>query len=228
MFITGFGLIRKSLMQVLTIRGNRILLGLLTLLISSTYYLALTANVSLSNFFLHNSASFIIGQIGLSLFNAIFAAFAIVLLVDLLKQKQQRSTTNIFQTGLSLGASIITTGCYVCGSLLIPGIGVAAGLAFLPFGGLEIKIATLILLSYSVYDLSKKKQGLCAIPARKMITIKLQDQIILSINLKAWQRFTPAFLVYSATALIFILPGIIVPNSHFVNPPFQYQCELVN
>ena len=52
-----------------------------------------------------------------------------------------------------LGA--LSMGCPVCGGFLLPLLGIAAGLSIFPFQGLELKIAALLLFSFSIYQSSR-------------------------------------------------------------------------
>lgn len=62
------------------------------------------------------------------------------------------------ESGLSSGgtiASVMATGCSSCGISILSLIGIAGGLTFLPFGGIELGFIGLLLLLFSIYWTSK-------------------------------------------------------------------------
>ena len=58
-------------------------------------------------------------------------------------------------SGSGVLAGAFASGCPVCGSLLLPFIGVSSGLAALPFRGLELKMLSLSLMFISTYFVLK-------------------------------------------------------------------------
>ncbi len=58
-------------------------------------------------------------------------------------------------TGSGALAGAFASGCPVCGSLLLPLIGISGGLGVFPFGGLELKALAVSLMLVSTYFVTK-------------------------------------------------------------------------
>ncbi|MEO6728853.1 MAG: hypothetical protein ABIM99_02930 [Candidatus Dojkabacteria bacterium] len=193
-------------------------------LLMALYYAALLRVSSFETFIQSNSPAFVILQIVFSILNSVLSALAIVLIIELTRKQKQSGNMNIFQTAISLFISIGTTGCYVCGSILLPSFGIAASFAALPFGGLEIKFITTLLLIYSLNDLQKKVRGICKIYKIKTIQFKYNDEVKFQFNIKEWGNYRPILVTFSFVALIFALPLITSPLGFKINDPKMYSC----
>lgn len=206
-------------------RMNLVIFAVATLAMAAMYYYALTMSVPFDVFIHSNSPAFVILQILFSIGNSVAGAVSIVLIIELFRIQKQIGKTNIFQSTLSLFISVATTGCYVCGSILLPTLGLAASFAALPLGGLEIKVITLVLLVYSINDLNNKLLGICKVYNDRFVKLKLDD-ISLELNLKRIFQLKPTFITLGLVSLIFVLP-VILP--HFIkgglNDPTQYSCS---
>ena len=66
-------------------------------------------------------------------------------------------------SGSGVLAGAFASGCPVCGSLLLPLIGISGGLAAFPFRGLELKALAVSLMVISTYFVlkSNNKRNLC-------------------------------------------------------------------
>jgi hypothetical protein len=60
---------------------------------------------------------------------------------------------------------LFTSGCAVCYPLIISFLGIPSALALLPFGGIELQVLSILLLSLSIYFVSRSilKYNLCKI-----------------------------------------------------------------
>lgn len=78
--------------------------------------------------------------------------------VSILLQKFRMKAKVLKESSLS-GSSVLAgafaSGCPVCGSLLLPLIGISSGLAAFPFRGLELKALALALMLISTYFVLK-------------------------------------------------------------------------
>jgi len=202
---------------------NRIVFVILSLALLGFYYLALTRSVSLPIFIESNSPIFIGLQIILSIINSILGAASIILLLELLKLQKLGGKLSFIQTVSSLFISIATTGCYVCGSIFLPSLGIASGFAALPIGGLEVKIITILLLIFSINDLTKKLLGICIVYEDYMLVVKLDENEI-KFNLKHLFALRPALITGFLILLIFILP-LILPKTSLINSTSIYSCK---
>ena len=85
---------------------------------------------------------------------SILFGFNVSVLVHKFRMKAKIAKENILSgTGVIAGA--FASGCPVCGSLLLPLIGVSSGLAAFPFRGLELKALALSLMLASTYFVLK-------------------------------------------------------------------------
>jgi hypothetical protein len=94
------------------------------------------------------------------------------MLFEVVKEKKKTSKTSFLQTFASLLFSAAATGCSVCSAFLLPLLGIAASLTAMPFGGLEIKLLSALLLLYTIYEYAKITSGLCKVPKEKAVSFK--------------------------------------------------------
>jgi hypothetical protein len=179
--------------------------------VSILYYLALTSNIDFQTFAKVNSTVYVISQIVLSLLNAILIGLSLAMFLYVFRQRLvQTNNFNVIQTLGSLFLSIFTTGCYVCGSILLPVVGITTSFATLPFGGLEIKFLTILMLLYSIREFSKSILQICEI--KKYKTYKLAGTVSnLTFNLSFFDKLKPFVITLTFVVLIFSLPYIL-PN----------------
>jgi len=84
------------------------------------------------------------------------------------------------QSGTVLGGTVgaFAAACPVCGAFLLSLIGVSGGLASLPFNGLELKVASLLLIIISLWLIARRirnpqcKDGTCPAPEVAYYTTK--------------------------------------------------------
>ena len=70
-----------------------------------------------------------------------------------------------FMVGGSSLLGIIGSGCASCGLPILAFLGLSGAIFYLPFQGLELSVLAIILLSVSLYSLTKQnaKQEVCAV-----------------------------------------------------------------
>jgi len=189
------------------------------------YYFALIQSAPFEVFIKSNSPTFVTLQIIFSILNSLVGAVSVLLLIELFRIQKKVGGTNGLQSIVALFISVATTGCYVCGSILLPGLGLAASFTAMPFGGLEVKILTLLLLIYSVRDLNKKLLGTCKIYQDRFIVLKVNEDKRFRFNLKRLLELQPTFITFSFIILIFALPSILPSvTTASINDPNQYIC----
>jgi len=109
--------------------------------------------------------SFLITHIVLQIILAVLFGINLGVLVErlLLAQQIQGKTLGIGTIGAFLG--LLVSGCAACGITLASFLGLASIVAALPFYGIEIKIAGIVLLLYATYKLLEPIA--CKIPTRR-------------------------------------------------------------
>jgi len=218
------GKITDNIFALLKDKLNLVLFIIFSSLILGSYYLAIVKIIPFESFLKSNSTLFIILQILFSITNAVLAGLSITMIVELFKKQKSSNNLNIAQTVLSLLISIGTSGCYICGSILVPSFGIASSFASLPFGGVEIKIITMLLLIYSINDLNNKLNGTCKI-YRDSFVILLFENMSLKFNLKYFLQLKPAVITFSMIFVIFALPLLFSASSFNINDPKIYSCN---
>lgn len=143
-------------------------------LFNATQFILLTRATTWDKFIQDNPQWFTFLSVTLGLITNLLIAAAFTYLVYILDKKhkifKQEGASSFTATFLST----VSVGCTVCGGLLLPLVGIAASLSAFPFLGLEIKVLALILILFSLSDLSKKVAGVFAKPsASPFITNKL-------------------------------------------------------
>jgi len=202
----------NSLKQIFKNKFNIFLIVVLTVAISYLYYLVIDSSLPFEIFIKVNDPEFVIFQILFSVVNSFLTAISLVLFIEIIRERKKGQKSGILSTLIALGFSIGTTGCYVCGSILLPFIGIATSFASLPFGGLEIKFITALLLIYSIRQLLKVYSGLCEIrPDKKYILGIGENKLKISQN--QIDNFKPIAVSFALIALIFVLPIFFPQNA---------------
>lgn len=105
--------------------------------------------------------------------------------------------------------SAVSTGCPVCGAFLLPAFGIAASLAALPFGGLEVKFLSLLVLSYAIFEYSKSIAGVCQVPKTKLLFFG-KKAFKININKKTLPQAKPLLVLVVFVFVIYYLPKLPV------------------
>lgn len=117
--------------------------------------LATTTNHSLSIFIMMNGFWFMIFTFFLlGIASLLFGIYVSLFFYNIAKRYKKGKTNGFFGT-IGLIAGLFGAGCPMCGGFLFGLIGMPLALFFLPFKGLELRLASIILLSLAIYFLSK-------------------------------------------------------------------------
>lgn len=171
------------------------------------YYFLLIQKTTWDSFWQSNTAFYSWSQIVLSIINAILIGASISMLVDVIVEKRKSSKTSFLQTFASLIFSAAATGCSVCSAFLLPLLGIAASLTALPFGGLEIKLLSALLLLYTIYEYTKITSGLCKIPKEKIVLFE-NDQIKVNLKKETAPQLLPLLLLIIFIVIVYTLPRL--------------------
>jgi len=176
-----------------------------------SYYFAIEQSGSFESFLNVNSNLFISAQIALSAFSSLLIALSTVLFLDIFKRQKDGGSLGIIETFVALFFSVATTGCYVCGSVLLPVLGVAASFGSLPFAGLEIKFLTILFLLYTLNQLANSYLGTCKIKNHKTYRLDYGSGA-LNLNFAFLDKIRPIAISFSFIVLIYALPFLIPDN----------------
>lgn len=187
------------------------------------YFMVIELSVSIDMFMNVNSGMFIVAQVVLSVLNALFAAVAITFTIYIFRLQKLAGGLSSLQAVVSLIVAIGTTGCYVCGTLLLPIIGISSAFAALPFAGLEIKAITLILFTLSIWELTPRVLGICKLD--RLYKLKMGGKI-LSISNNSLRNLRFISLSVFFTSLVFVLPGIVPKSVKSGINQNSYFCEM--
>ncbi|NOY15208.1 MAG: hypothetical protein GXP43_03245 [bacterium] len=171
------------------------------------YYLVLMQTTSWEVFWQSNVAFYNWAQVVLSVLTAVGFGIVIAQMMYVVGQRLAQGGSWLTSTA-SLIFSTAVTGCTVCGAVLLPTLGIAASLTALPFGGLEVKLMSLILVGWAVYEYSKVIVGACKVKGRGLITISRSG---LEVN---WSKEnvkslgTPLLIVAVFLLIVYSLPKL--------------------
>lgn len=207
-----FNRIIKATKQSLDERNEQFIFALVFLGNNMLYYLAITSVVSIDYFLSHNPNWIIISQVVLILLNSFFTAIAFVMFIKIFKNKKAENKTSIIGTIIAMIFSVFSTGCYVCGTVLFPAIGLGSSFTTLPLGGIEIKVITLGLLIYSVGLLSNNVLEICRVFSNKKFSLKLSGIVLFSFSDKTIYQLRHLLIIFVFVSAIFILP-LVIPES---------------
>jgi|GEM_PF-1250510 len=216
----------SNLKQILSKRKYVLIFLVSSFFVLASYYYTLVNVVPLEIFLGHNSELFIFLQIVLSVLNSLLSGVAITFFFAIKPNVKTGKASSLVGVLVSFVTTIFTTGCYVCGSLLLPSLGIATGLALLPLGGIEVKLATIIILLYSIHDLHEKYQGVCRIYPDKKFKLIMDNDNELIIDLKPFYKWRGLVAVYTIALMIVILPGLFIGEVSVVNNPQNYSCSI--
>lgn len=204
-----------------------VITALISLLSLYLYYLAIEHSASWYIFLNANSREYIIAQIVFSIINSVLIGISLSMFFFSFEKKTSGGKLNIFQTGASLFFSVATTGCYVCGSILLPTAGLTASFLSLPFGGLEIKFLTILLLLHSINQYAKNISGACEIKKYKDVNVNL-GAANFKFSTKIFDTTKSFAFTFGFIAIIFALPTItsMLGYSKFVGASQSYSCNI--
>lgn len=144
----------KSLQKVYGRVSYIILFISLFVLFAFLDYLLLTRTTSWERFLSDNNQLFIFLSLGLGFLNNVLIAVALAFLIYILDEKKRLTKGTASNSLIGILLSLISVGCAVCSGFLLPLLGIAASLTAFPFQGLEIKALSILLLVFSLRELS--------------------------------------------------------------------------
>ena len=171
------------------------------------YYFILIQKTTWDAFWQSNTPFYSWMQVFLSIGNAVLIGAAISMFLHTIEEKKKMNKTSVLQTVSSLLFSAAATGCSVCSAFLLPALGIAATLTALPFGGLEIKFMSILILLYAMYEYSKTISGFCPVPKEKIVTTE-KGKLEFNINKKTLPQFKPLAILLLFIFTVYTLPQL--------------------
>ncbi len=141
------GVVISYLCEKFRFKGKTIFIALYSLLFIAFYYFMLAQSVfSFFAFIEMNEFLYV-------LINSFTLYFTLGLSAFLLSHVKELLLGDIGKSGSGIIAALFSLGCPSCGALLWSLAGVAGFAAFLPFGGLELRVASLLLLIWALHGM---------------------------------------------------------------------------
>lgn len=169
------------------------------------YYLILLQTTTWEIFWNSNIALYNWLQVVLSIVNALLIGITISMFFYLLEERKKGTSYSLMETVSSFIFSSAASGCPVCGAFLLPTLGIAASLTALPFGGLEIKALSILLLFYAIYQYSTTIVGQCKTRKLKLISFG-QKGLELNISRKTLPQIKPLAILILFLLIVYSLP----------------------
>jgi hypothetical protein len=170
------------------------------------YYLIFLSITTLSLLFSTTNAFYSWSSIILTIFTSLFFGISLSLLIYRWRQiSAQRAIGGKDFIGGFFGA--LSMGCPVCGSFLLPFLGIAGGLSVFPFQGLELKLVALFLFGFSIYQSSKKISGKTCLVTEKLVRIE-NGNFIFNLNKTTLTSLFSFLLPLLILAIVILLPAL--------------------
>lgn len=204
---TSLTIIRAAFFKVFSKPHYFVITVAIALNVLFLYHLVLMQRTTWDAFWQSNAAWYAWSQGLLSVVNALLIGIALSFLFYVIEERRQGSKSTFLHTLGSLFFSAAVTGCSVCSAFLLPTLGIAASLAAFPFGGLEIKLFSALILLYAIWQYSKSISGLCEIPREKIISFN-NKKLALNINRKTLPQLQPLLLLILFIFTVYAIPRL--------------------
>ncbi len=194
----------KSLIKVYEKPYSWIVTISATISVLFIYYFIFLQTTTISRFFETNIGIYVWLEVILSFANALLIGISLSMFLAVWEIKQKSKNATLLTAGSFLFSAVVT-GCPVCGAFLLPLFGISASLAAMPFGGIEVKLLTVVLLIYAIYEYSKTLMGTCPVIKNKIIEYK-NGKLNFHINKLILNQQKPIFILIISVIFIYSLP----------------------
>lgn len=170
------------------------------------YYLVFLQTTTFAVFFASNNFFYNWVSIVLTALNSLLFGVAVAMVLFSWKKKQAiAGSTGNSALGVALGA--ISTGCPVCGAVLLPTLGIAGSLAAFPLQGMEIKLLSIAFLLWAVKKSSEVIAGVCPIYKEKLFTWG-ETHLVLNIKRSTLPQAKMGLVVGLSVLMVYWLPKL--------------------
>lgn len=192
------------------------------------YYFIFRQSTTFAVFFSSNNAFYNLSAIILTIINAAFFGIALSLIAFILKKRMIGTASGAGNSFFGAFFGAISSGCPVCGAWLLPILGIAGSLAVFPLQGLEIKLLSIFLLSFSINESAKSIAGLYPAPKKRLLSWD-KKHFTLKFNKESLSQLKPAFVILTSLLIVYSLPHLPVKykvsftknNQPTVNPSLR-------
>jgi hypothetical protein len=190
-----------------------------------SFYWAINSAASVEMFLKANTALYLAFFTTLSLINALLAGVAVAFIYYIFSQERDAGGLGSVQAFGSLLFSVGTTGCYACGTLLLPVVGLGSAFTSFPFAGLETKVASILLLGLSLNSFTPRVLGICKEEGGYIILVSGKPIRIKSSYLTTAKYLGAATLIIAVT----VIAPLLLPRNETdaVLGSTDYSCEYV-
>lgn len=171
------------------------------------YYFIFRQSTTFAVFFSSNNAFYNWSAITLTIINAAFFGIALSLIAFILKKRMIGAASGAGNSFFGAFFGAISSGCPVCGAWLLPILGIAGSLAAFPLQGLEIKLLSVFLLSFSINESAKSIAGLCPAPKKRLLSWD-EKHFTLKFNKESLSQLKPAFVILTSLLIVYSLPHL--------------------
>lgn len=151
--------LRRAIKNVLSKRNYFILFASVTIVFFLIFYLltlATTTDQSLSIFIMMNGLDYAISTFFLlAVISLLFGIYISLLVYKIRMNLKGKKMMSIFGGSGGFIVGLFGAGCPMCGSVIFALFGAPLALFFMPFKGLELRVLSIMILSLSVYLVSK-------------------------------------------------------------------------
>lgn len=198
-------IVKQGIKTSLQSNTSKLFVVILTLIFLSLYIFAVELTSGIRVYQILRSNEYIAADLIISLVNSALIALSIMMFINIFTLKRATEQSYL-QSLTAMFFSFATTGCYVCGTVLLQTLGLAASLAALPLGGLEIKVLTALLMGYSIYGLSKSVLGICQVRKSKIFAVVYGEHMKLNFTLPQLGTVRSILITSGFVVLIYSLP----------------------
>ncbi len=198
-----------SLKEVYGRRRYIVIFGIVFVISLSIQMYLLLSKVPWNALWINGSSIYNLLQLILNVAYSVVLGVAVSMFFYIIGRRKRIQKSTTYGALSSTVLALIFTGCYVCGVILLPILGMALSVAVLPLRGLEIKILALLLLVYSVYEFSLNIAGTCSRVKKKVIELREGRLIIY----KKWgwavvRGVTPFISIAIFLGMVLLLPRV--------------------
>lgn len=171
------------------------------------YYLIFLQTTTFAVFFNSNNAFYNWASITLALLNGILFGIAVSMFAYILKKRKENAGSSGGGSFFGAVFGAISSSCPVCGSFILPALGIAGSLTAFPFQGLEVKLLSIGLLLFAIWESSKSIAGVCAISKEKILSWD-KTHFVLNISRKTLPQAKSTAIIVLSILLVYALPNL--------------------
>jgi hypothetical protein len=179
----------------------------LTVNLLFVYYFVFLQTTTFEVFFASNNAFYNWSSIILTITNSILFGIAVAMMIFVWKANRAAARYGSGSSFFGAAFGAISTGCPVCGAWLLPILGITGSLAAFPLQGLEIKILSIALLLFAIWEASKSIAGICPVHKQKLLSWN-KTHFVLNLNKTTLPQLKPVLFIGLSILVVYLLPKL--------------------